>query len=297
MSHRRFANPLLFCAGALAACVTTVPIRSTQPGRVFVGATRHVVIVDGQGRRSARELVTIELMNQARAQGYFTFEDRSEDGLDVRVAGRRASIEGGSFTLEHGAAGLRVDVLEWSAHRDSEQVHSHDSEGNPYVRTIAVQAGTALLAMTLFDHEGRAFLAEAEYEGRFVTRDTQMSRDEVIEEAARQAVGQFLADITPVQVVSRVRLDDEDPGQEPILQVARAGNIAQAAHDMGLYLQQNPYSASAAYNLAVFLEAMGRYGEALETYDRALSLGYQDLYSSARAECARRLAAAEALQG
>ena len=214
----------------------------------------------------------------------------------MRIAGRRAEVEGGAFEPGADTAGLRIDVLEWTTQRDQTEVRAYDADGQPYTQLVPVQVGTTLLAMTLFDGGGQAFLAETEYEGRFATRDMQVQRDQLIELAARHAVQRFLADIAPVQVVSRVRLDDDDPGQEAILETANAGNIAQAAQDMRRYLERNPNNAAAAYNLAVFLEAMGEYGEALEFYDRALSTGYQDYYVTARAECARRLAAAEALQ-
>lgn len=102
--------------------------------------------------------------------------------------------------------------------------------------------------------------------------------------------------LPPRQVVSRVRLDDDDPGQEAILETARGGNVAMAARDMRTYFDANPLSGSAAYNLAVFLEAMGEFHEAMTMYDQALSLGAKDLYHSARAGCARRLAAAEELR-
>ena len=99
------------------------------------------------------------------------------------------------------------------------------------------------------------------------------------------------------EVVSSVRLDDEDPEQETILKTARAGNVRQAATDMQSYLGRHSRSASAAYNLAVFLEATGDFRQALEMYDRALANGYKAYYSDARAQCARRLAAVEALEG
>src|SRR6185503_526687 len=102
-------------------CATTVSIRSMQPGVVPIGSARHLVLVGGEGRRSAREFVGQELTQQCRARGYFSFEDKSDMGLNVRVAGRQATIEGGKFALEAEQAGLRIDVLEWNAARDEEQ--------------------------------------------------------------------------------------------------------------------------------------------------------------------------------
>lgn len=275
-------------------CATTMSIRSMQPGVVPIGPTHHLVLLAGEGRRSAREFIGQELVRQCRARGFFSVEDRSEDGLSVRIAGRQASVEGGKLTLEPEQAGLRIDVLEWNAERGEEEITRTDPIGQQYLERVPVLRGNALLAVTLFDASGRTFLAETEYEG-WASLDPSAPREECIEAAARNALAGLLDEITPVQVVTRVRLDDEDPGQESILATASAGAVAQAAHDLEAYFQHNPHNASAAYNLAVLREALGDFRAALEMYDRALSLGGKDYYARARAGCAMRLSAAEAL--
>lgn len=277
-------------------CATTVAIRSMQPGAVSVGPARQLVLIGGEGRRSAREFVGQALARQCRAQGYFTLEDRSADGFSVRVAGQRASVEGGDLALGPEQAGLWIDVLEWNAQRDEEEVTRTDPAGKTHVEHVPVMRGNALLAVTLFDSSGRAFLAETEYEG-WASTAPDAAREEAIESAASNALASLIREITPRQVVSHVRLDDEDAGQETILATASAGATAQAASDLEAYLDHNPNSASAAYNLAVLREAMGDFHAALQLYDRALALGGKDYYSRARAGCAQRLAAAESLSG
>jgi hypothetical protein len=296
MSKTCLSLALVLALPLSTGCVTTLAIRSMQPGAVPIGSTKHLVLLGGEGRRSAREFVGETLVQQCRSRGFFSFEDKSEAGLSVRVAGRQASIEGGSFKLEPEQAGLRIDVLEWNANRDEEDVTRTDPLGKQYTERVPVMRGNALLAITLFDATGRAFLAETEYEGNAST-DASAPREESIEAAARQAVASFLNDITPMPVTTRVRLDDEDPGQERFLDAAANGATAQAAHDLELYFQQNPNIASAAYNLAVLKEAMGDFHGALEFYDRALALGGKDYYARARAGCAMRVSASEELGG
>ena len=288
----------LLALASLSACATTsrMAIRSMEPGRVQLGAARHLMIVDSQGRRSAREFVNMEVVRQSRSRGYFTVEDRSEDGVSVRVSGRSVVVEGSESLLSSDQVGLRVDVLEWDSQRDSTEVQRVGPDGYAYTETIPIQRGDVLLAVTLFDTDGRALLAETEYEGTFATQDMYTSRDVVIERAASGAIEGLLNDITPSEVVTYVTLDEDDPGQEAILKTAQMGNVAQAAADLRGYLERNPYNAAAAYNLAVFLEAMGNFAEALQTYDLALSLGNKSFYANARAECARRIAAATVLE-
>jgi hypothetical protein len=255
-------------------CVTTVAIRSMEPGAVPIGSTKHLVLLGGEAPQRA-QFVGQALIQECRARGYFSVEDRSEEGLSVHIAGRQASIEGGKLALEPEQAGLRIDVLEWNATRDEEDVTRTDPNGRQSFERVPVMRGNTVLAITLFDPAGRAFLSETEYEGCAST-DPSASRDESIEAAARQAIASFLNDVTPSSVITRVRLDDEDPGQETILKTAANGATAQAAHDLERYFQQNPNIASAAYNLAVLKEGMGDFHAALELYDRALSLGGKD---------------------
>ena len=298
MLRSRFSSlalPSLLLFSFSAGCATKIPIRSVQPGPVSIGATNHLVILHEEGRRSAREVVTMELINQARSHGYFSVEDRSEDGIIVRVAGRRVKLDGATNILAGRDAGLRLDVLEWTSSRDLKTVTRTDAEGRRYTREVPVKKGEVLLAVTLFDPDGRAFLAEREYQGLSTSRDTQVPREEMLDLAAANAIRNLLNDITPIDVTTFVVLDDSDEAQESIIATAKAGSIAQAADDTRRYLNQNPNNPAAAYNLAVFLDAMGDYQEALKMYDRALRLGSKDFYVSARAGCAKRLAGVQAL--
>ena len=123
-------------AALVSSCATTLPIYSVEPGRVVIGATDHLVLVDGEGRRSAREWANLELASQSRARGFFTVSDRSEEGFEVRVAGRLATVEG--LELSENDAGLRVDVLEWSGYQSTRQVRTENAEGVVFVRNIPV---------------------------------------------------------------------------------------------------------------------------------------------------------------
>lgn len=295
--HCHPARLILGLAALLATgCATTIPIRATQPGPVAIGSSTELVLVKGEGRRSARETVAQQIQGQTRAGGYFHVEDRSEDSLFARVAGGRVTLEDpeGVFATP-GKTGVKIDVLEWNSARATEQVEERDKAGQKVTREVPVHQGTVLLAITLFDGSGRAHLSEKEYHGRFSSRDLDVTKEQVVEQAAAQAVAELLADITPVQVTNRVRLDDSDPGQESILATAKAGNVAQAAKDAEQYARANPENPAAAYNLAVFLDAMGEYENALGWYDRAIKSGTQKYYSEARAQCARRMANQQSL--
>jgi hypothetical protein len=277
----------------VSSCAATMPVYSIEPARVVIGATDNIQLVDGAGRRSAREWVNLEVANQSRARGFFTVTDRSEEGHEVYVAGRQVSAAG--LELGEREAGLRVDVLEWGGHVETKEIRTTNANGAKVVSYAPIHAGSVLLSVTLFDEHGQAFLAEAEYEGHCATEDMTLPREEIIERAAADAVRRFLDDVTPTQVVRHVRLDEDDPGQEHILATARAGAVAIAIRDLDSYLEASSLNAVAAYNLAVLLEAAGDFEDALAYYDRALELGAKDFYVRARVDCAARVEAVRAL--
>jgi len=288
--------PALVLAAALLlpACATRVPIASTRPGPVAVGAARHLVILDGQGRRGAREEVSFELARQAGLAGWFTLDDLSGDGHRVQVSGRRVKVRPRVY-LEEESAGMRVDVLEWQAAEHSHTVVRAEEDGARKRQTFHRLEGTVVLGVTLFDAWGNVLLAEREYDGTASGPAATSSDEDVIARSAEEAVALFLADVTPQTVVEQVRLDDEDAAQRPILEIVEDGHTAIAARRMEAYAERHPESASAAYNLAVLLDALGERYEALAWYDSALELRYRDFYADARSACARRIADSEAL--
>lgn len=295
VSRASHAVPVLLAlALILPACSTTVPIRSTRPGPVAVGGAKHLVILDGSGRRSARETLFLELARQSRSGGWFTVDDLSEDGHHVRVMGRKVKVRP-RYPLEEEAAGLRIDVHEWQAIRNTHTVEREDERGDVEQETVHSLQGSVVIGVTFFDTWGNALLAERDYEGSSSGSAGEVTKDEVIERAAAQAVTRFLADVTPRSVVDEVRLDRDDAGQEAILELVRHGDTALAARRMESYAEQDPDNPAAAYNLAVLLDAMGERHEALAWYDRALELRSKGYYASARAACARRIADDEAL--
>ena len=297
--HAHFSTFALICICFVGSgCTTKIPIRSNRPGPVAVGATNHLVMVKGLGRRSAREEVAQQVINQCRRSGYFSVQDRTEEPIFVQVAGGQVQIEGDPEAFSAPlVAGLKIDVLDLDYERDVQIVEFHDEQtGTIVYEHYPIQRGIALLAVTLFDPIGRTYLAEREYERAFTTNDLGAHREDVTSEALAHAVSAFLQDITPRQVVTRVRLDEDDEGQIDIIATAKAGSIGLAAKDAQVYAEANPGNPAAAYNLAVFLDAMGQYEEALTWYDKAMRNGSKSYYARARSQCARRHADAQALQ-
>jgi hypothetical protein len=240
------------------ACAAKLAITSLEPSSVFLGPRRDLVIVGGEGRRGVRELVFAELSEQARRLGFFQVTDLSREGFQMRRDGGRVELEAFDRPLGDSEVGLWIDV-----------------EVAPETQPPA--AGLTL-SVAAFAPGGESLLRSHRVDG--VSQDG-------LDGAAAVVAAELLRQITPAQVTRLVRLDEEDADQLPILQVALDGNIARAREDMKAYVANEPENAAAVYNLAVLTEAMGKLGDALVLYDRALNLVEKDLYSKAREAAAR----------
>jgi len=283
----------------LDGAVSPHPRRSTT-----IGAGKHVVIVGVEGRPSAREEIVVTVGEQIRAGGYFTVEDQSEMGADVRVTGRAVQVSGGPALTDE-QIGLWFKVHEWDAELQAvreEQQYQEKVGANYVTRTRFVDrnvmSGNAVIEFAAWGKGGRTITAGREYAGN-VMLDDRYAKDDARVAAGKEAVKKFLADLTPRKVTRYVMVDKSDAEQGPMVQKMARGQVESASSELHAYAERHPDNAAAAYNLAVCADAMGDYANALQWYERAISLsgGAIAWYATARDECKRRLDAASALGG
>lgn len=284
---------LLACAAVLSTgCHAALNVRAMQPAKYNFGAAKELHIVQSEGRRSAREELISHLIKTARSTNHWTVTDRTEEGIQLRAAGRTANITGAREPQSRDQVWARIDVLEWATEKDTRtQPAKTDAKGEVVepAREVKILRGKALIAVTAATASGRAILAEKEFQGVWQVDLDRASEDEVRINAAREAIQKLLAEITPTPVVRAVRLDEDDKGQQHILKLAKDGNLGAAIAEMKAYLQQNPTSAAAHYNFGVFLDASGSYQEAVEAYNKALQNSTKDYYAEAKAGAQKRL--------
>jgi len=294
MLFRSMRTVLLALATTLAVgCAPSIKVNVMQPARYNLGASKQLSIVQTEGRRAGRDFIIDELVRQARTGGHFKVDDRSDEGILVKVAGRSVQVVSGG----NGAGrspdeiGIRIDVHDWDADEKKETVTEKDSKGNTIEREVEFHQAKVIVAVTAFNASGKAILAEREYKS--TARGD--SEQRALKNAGSEIISALLYDITPRYVTKSIRMDDSDEAQKPIIQVAERGNVPQAVREMEAYVQSNPQNASALYNLAVLTDASGRYQDALDLYTRAITMASKDFYVDMKSECARRLADQQAL--
>lgn len=277
-------------------CVTpglTVAAYEPTPLLAPRGGDR-LVLVDGEGRRSAKQHVAHMLVDGSRGS-FFRAEDRGRSGVKLTLAGDTARVEGGEARSTN-ELWVRVDVLGWNA--EAIVVRDEDDDGS--LRELPGLRGRADLQFTVANTAGEILLREHEVRGVFErqvdNRDDDAAREAVIAEAAQVAVTTFLADITPQRRTQFLAFDDGDPGQRHILRNTR-DTLPGLEKRLRRYLAKNTSNAIAHHNLAIVLDAQGRFEEALIEHDRALDIVDREGFFDARSDTVRRRTAWERVYG
>lgn len=285
--------PVLVLAVALATgCAPTLRVAVLRPAPVNLGPSRKLTIYQAEGLPNARFFVINQLQLQVRPEGYFRVIDRSHLGTWVWLEGRQVQLYMPQpVSTAPDETGLRLDVLDWSVVAQTRTVKEKDKKGKEIERQETTFTGHAALYVMVFNGE-RRLLAARELRASATEPDEQAA----IVEAGKQVVAQLLRQLTPSFVQQDLQMDDSDAEQKPILKLADSGDLSGAAVQMRAYLARKPDSVSAKYNLAVMLDALGQYPEALQLYDEAISASPNGLYQRMRQECVRRMADQQALQ-
>ena len=276
-------------------------IHSEQPPNYYLGESPEVSVVNAEGATRRMQDIAIQaLRNQSRSNGHFTIENRLNEG--IRFDGRQGQVvmTGKETPVSSDDVFIKFNVIASMKRDGRTTITRRTGILGTEKKQVPAMVTVMPVAFTVTRGE-KVLLSERQYDGKAVWIIDQNGggyppHQQRFEAAVKKAVEKFLKDVTPRTVSRRVRLDYSDKNQEPILDAARNGQVKQAATQMEDYVQKHPNSASAYYNLAVLTDALGQYEQALEYYDKALSLGGKDYYTEVKASCMERLSEQRALE-
>jgi len=273
-------------------------IQSEYPPNYYLGNDPNVSVVETEGAtRREQDLTIQELTNQSRAKGYFTIENKISEGIRFDTQQGEMVMTGADVPVEPNDVFIKVNLIA-SMKQDGRTTVTRKT-GILGTQEETVPAMMTILPVAFTVTRGdEVLLNERQYDGKAVWAIGDYPADyrERLEIASANAVEQFIEDITPRMISRRVQLDYSDENQEPILDQARNGQVREAAIQIKEYVEENPNSSSAIYNLAVLTDASGEYEEALKYYDEALSLGGKDYYTESKTNCMKRLNEAQEME-
>jgi tetratricopeptide (TPR) repeat protein len=256
---------------------------------VNLGTEPTLSIIDVSGNRRNLQDSIVEDLVSAGHSSTLVVEDKRDLGLKVTLNASKPTFSGPEYTLGENEYLLNVLITDVNVDTETKSKETKDSKGK--VSTTSYKEWTTEVAFvaTIANAE-TAVLPEKEYTATLVVKETKdsPSKSELKEQALTQAVAQLMRDITPVNVVDRVELDDEDSAQDAYIDLAVEGRVAEAIEGLSNYLKSNDKKASGHYNLAVMHDSLGQYDQAIKSYDRALELANKELYVKSRGACLAR---------
>lgn len=289
---------LLATAVSASACSTpSLMVTSWEPSPVLSprGADR-LVLVDGEGRASAKRATADFVVEEARG-GFFRVDDRGDEGVKLAIAGQQAQLQGTTREPKPKDLLVRIDVLEWAQTPTTILVDGEDGKQHE----VPAVHGRADLQVSIADATGALLVREREVRG---VADLELEPDSAPPPpdaaalvAGRAAVRLMLNEVAPHQVTEALHLDDGDPGQKDIMKAAGTEPLAKLERRLRRYLKREPDNAIARFNLAVTLDAQGRFDDALAAYDAAIARVERAGFVAGRAGCAARKARFEAMYG
>lgn len=289
----RLAFAFAVAAVSVGCATPGVNIVTLRPGSIEPKGADRIVLVDGEGRRKGREEVA-DLMREEARGGFYSFDDRGDDGVKMVLVGKEGKIEGNTKGARSNELYVRIDVLVWEA---SPAIIKSETQDGTIVEEPGIH-GRADLQMSVIEADGTVLMTERPYLGiADVVDDGRSLPERVIEQAARTAIRGFLNEISPVRMTETVRYDDGDPGQEKILKRSLKDPLNMVERDFRRYIKKNDGNAIAIYNLAVVLDAEGKFEAALEKYDEAMKIVVRPQWRETREACAQRLRAWKLVYG
>lgn len=295
------ALALMIAATTLAACAPGINVTRLKPSRYNLGTTRRMAVLEVNGAPSATPLVITDLQRQIVDRHFYTLINAVNRGLSITVTAAGARIDVGSVRQQVDAdVYLNANILRYDYQEVEKQEEKRENGRTYKVMKYQPQANVRI-NFQVVKSDGQVVVFRdynGDESGSSFERGQRPSRssNDLLDGAVREAVGSFLDDVTPRQVVEKIELDDAEETLKPGVKLAENGDLAGAERSWNEALATNPNSSGAIYDIGVLLETRGDFDQAAASYRRAFEISPKSLYRDAIEDLNRRLREAAALQ-
>lgn len=279
----------------LAGCTTYVRVRTVVPAPFNFGLAKELVLIQATGRQRFRERVLEELASQSSSSGWWNYQDKRDQGIQLQLGREKAFLRPEGRSPRHDQVYIRLDFHKLKAKTRTKMVLVKDGDIEKKVPERRV-IGKVVFSVTSIDGKGRMLFKEREFLGAAVITGPDSKHREAKLAAIAQGIKHFLKEITPSFRFENVRIDDSKEDLKFVVKYIKEGDFPTALKRLRVWRKRAPSRADVHYNLAVVIEAMGNYTDALKSYDNAIKHGGKPYYSFYRDRCARRLEARKELE-
>ncbi len=279
---------LLAMGSVLGGCFHLKKKASWVPARYSLGEAKKLVLVSATGQNKLKQDMIQELSKQLQLSKWWSFENRVKQGVEMRWSGDQATMMPAYQTPRQEEVFVHLDVRRWEVEKVTKEKEVVEGESRRILKEVHY-LGKAVFGVTTYDARRRSILARKRYVGTINLEGAQATRDRARNLALREAVDQLVRDITPTYFLDTVRLDESRNDTAQATLAIKKGKFDQASDILEQMLATYPKRSDVIYNLAVSLEGLGKFSDAMPLYDRAVQMNKASYYKDARARCARRL--------
>jgi len=256
-----------------------------MPAVYSFGQADRFVLVELSGRMKFRESFLYTLRQEVPQTNWWQFEDRRDSGISSDI-----QPETGEVQVKIQIYNVDLDKR-YKPEADPDEVEDSSS-----VEFSTSWEGLVSFAVTAVGPDGRVVMRESEYTASGEAEDTREAEERLKKELLREAIQEFLNDITPREEALRLRVDEKRDDMEPVAELIQERRYHSALERLEKMGENYPHRPDVLYNTGIVLQGMGRYTEALDYYNRAIQNGPKNYYYKTRQHCLDRLDAIEELE-
>lgn len=296
--HRLLAVGAL---AALCACAPGIRVQRLKPSRYNLGSTQKVAVLEVQGPPIAVSQVTSSLQKEIVNGNYYQLINAANRGYTIVVASAGGRVDVSNVSQQVPADVYVVAQVTRYEVFEEASTEKRTENGRTHEVVKVTPKGYAEVNFQVVKSDGRVLVMReygGDYFGSSFVRGTgrPYNPNDLLQRAVREAVEEFVSDVTPRQVVEKIELDDDDEALKPGIRAAEAGDLAGAERAWTEVIRREPNNSGAIFNLGVLLETRGEFDAAADAYRKALNISHKSLYSEALEDLNERLRDAESLQ-